>query len=54
MKLVSHRDDLCCIIAESIFWAIVGGLEVRRRKVSLQCAPKSVRRWCQVEIRIQL
>ncbi len=26
--------------------------EVRRRKISLQCAPKPVRRWCRVEVRI--
>ena len=26
--------------------------EVRRRKVSLRCAPKSVRRWCRVEVKI--
>ena len=25
LKLASHRDDLCCIIAELVFWAIVGG-----------------------------
>ena len=30
-------------VAELVFWAIVGGQEVLRRKVSLRCAPKSVR-----------
>src|SRR4029078_5755787 len=43
LKLASHRDDLCCIIAELVFWAIVGGQEVRRRQVSLRCAPNLVR-----------
>src|SRR5260370_28148190 len=28
--------------------------EVRRRKVSLRCAPKSVRRWCRVESQNQI
>src|SRR6266480_5924104 len=28
--------------------------EVRRRKVSLRCAPKPVRRWCSVEVRITI
>ena len=41
-------------VAELVFWAIVGGQEVRRRKVSLRCAPKSVRRWCRVESQNQL
>jgi hypothetical protein len=39
-------------VAELVFWAIVGGQEVLRRKVSLRCAPKPVRRWCSVEERI--
>jgi DNA-directed RNA polymerase subunit omega len=34
---------LCCIIAELVFWVIVGGQEVGRRQVSLRCAPKPVR-----------
>jgi DNA-directed RNA polymerase subunit omega len=29
-------------VAELVFWAIVGGQEVLRRKVSLRCAPKPV------------
>jgi DNA-directed RNA polymerase subunit omega len=44
-------------VAELVFWAIVVGLrsqEVRRRKVSLRCAPKSVRRWCRVESQNQI
>jgi DNA-directed RNA polymerase subunit omega len=45
---------LRCIIAELVFWAIVGGQEVRRRQVSLRCAPQSVRRWCRVEVRIKI
>jgi DNA-directed RNA polymerase subunit omega len=28
--------------------------EARRRKVSLRCAPKSVRRWCRVEVRFKI
>src|SRR5947207_5591038 len=28
--------------------------EVRRRKVSLRCVPKPVRRWCSVEVRITI
>jgi DNA-directed RNA polymerase subunit omega len=36
------------------FWAIVGGQEVRRRQVSLRCAPKPVRRWCRVESQNQI
>src|SRR5207253_9591746 len=30
-------------VAELVFWALVGDQEVLRRKVSLRCAPKSVR-----------
>jgi hypothetical protein len=30
-------------VAGLVFWAIVGGQEVLRRKVSLRCAPKPVR-----------
>jgi hypothetical protein len=41
-------------VAELVFRAIVGGQEVLRRKVSLRCAPKSVRRWCRVESQNQL
>ena len=42
-----------CVV-ELVFWAIVGVQEVRRRKVSLRCAPKPVRRWCQVESQNQI
>ena len=31
-------------VAELVFWTIVGGQEVLRRKVSLRCAPKPVRK----------
>jgi hypothetical protein len=41
-------------VAKLVFWAIVGGQEVRRRKVSLRCAPKPVRRWCRIESQNQL
>ena len=31
------------VVAELVFWAIVGGQEVQRRQVSLRCTPNSVR-----------
>ncbi len=47
-----HGPRLAVVVRA--FWAIVGGQEVLRRKVSLRCAPKPVRRWCRVESQNQL
>jgi hypothetical protein len=47
-----HGPRLAVVVRA--FWAIVGGQEVLRRKVSLRCAPKSVGRWCRVESQNQL
>jgi DNA-directed RNA polymerase subunit omega len=44
----SAQDPRLAVVVRAI-WAIVGGQEVRRRQVSLRCAPKPVRRWCRVE-----
>src|SRR5207248_6606554 len=44
-------------VAKLVFWAIVGRLRSQKYeggKSTLRCAPKSVRRWCSVEVRITI
>jgi DNA-directed RNA polymerase subunit omega len=49
-----QREAPHAVLRNWFFWAIVGSQEVLRRKVSLRCAPKSVRRWCRVESQNQI
>src|SRR6266478_3652421 len=41
----TRRQSDPCRVAELVFWAIVGGEEVLRRKISLRCAPKVGATW---------
>ena len=53
----SKRYKMGASVAELVFWAIVGCLRSQKYeggKSILRCAPKSVRRWCHVEVRFKI